>query len=84
MSEDLAHHRRELESLSRKAGGDADLRMPWVRVDDEVLVGCHGVHAGDGARDLPFSAGILRPITDRLRINAPNSEDSRRIAFACR
>jgi hypothetical protein len=38
--------------MTGKTRGDADLGMPWMGIDDEVLIRCHGVHAGDGARNL--------------------------------
>jgi hypothetical protein len=46
IGQDLSNHAAELVAVPREAGGDGDLRVIWVRGDDEVLVWGVGVHAG--------------------------------------
>ena len=38
VSHDLPHDTTELEAMTGKSGGDADLWQLWVQVEDEMLV----------------------------------------------
>ena len=43
--------------MAGKSGGEDDLRIVGMGIDDEVFVGGEGVHASGGVRDLSIERG---------------------------
>ncbi len=42
----LSDHRSEFEPMSGKTGRKNHIFVQWRAVDDEMVIRCHGVHAG--------------------------------------
>ena len=73
VAEHFAQHAGEFEAVAGEAGGQSDLRILWMPVDDEVGVGGHRVHADrvvDALRQC-LAAGT-RPRNRRRAVDRPD------------
>ena len=74
--QDFAHDAGELESMSREPGGDDNIRVQRMPVDDEMPIGRERVHTAQPAPVIGPSAGGKCVVKKRRRVSSSSPHSS--------